>query len=275
MKLSHFTLGVLAALPLAFAGCDTGGDEDSGAAGSTGVNPTTSADTMSNDDATSNADDSGDPPPPPPPMGDCQAEREIPAGPVDCSGASGMIDGSVIIEEGGDDPSMLEGVVEVTGSIQINRSSVTDLDFMACVQTVGGEVTIFGNDSLTNVDGLHGITSIGTDFIFSENAAIVDFNGLPNLPQVGRNIIMKTNDSLQAITGFHSLVGVNENLTVQNNPSLIHVDGLGGLRVVGGTLAITANEQLCITSVNCVGDGIVMPAVPPDTWSTQANNEGC
>ena len=261
--------------PLALTGCPGDDSGDTGAVGSTGAEtPATTEDPVATGATSSDDETAGEETEAPAP-GNCQEEQEIPAAPVDCSGATGTLEGSAIIEDGGDDPSILDGIGTVTGSIQVNRAAVTDLNFMACVQSVGGEVTIFGNEQLTDVSGLHSLTEIGTDFIFSENSAVMEFNGLPLIQQVGNNVIMKNNDNLGRITGFHSLVGINGNLTIQSNPVLNNIDGLGGLRVVGGILAITANPELCISSVDCVGEGIVMPAVPPDSWSTQANNNEC
>jgi hypothetical protein len=64
-------------------------------------------------------------------------------------------------------------------------------------------------------------------------------------------------------------------LPASSNPALLDVNGLGGLRTVGNVLAIMANPSLCISSVSCVGLGITSPAVPPESWSTQANDSGC
>lgn len=255
------------AVPLVLAGCDNGATEETGANGSSTGEETTegSSTTTTGDDTTT----TGEPEPRP-----CEVDQVIPEEP-DCAGADAVIETSVIIEENGDDPSILEGVVRVEGSIQINRTDLENLDFMRCVQEVTGEVTIFGNESLTNVDGLWSLNAIGTDFIFSENTAITEFNGLPNLPSVVQNLIMKNNDSLQSVSGFHSLVGIEGNLTIQNNDALTHIDGFGGLRLVGGVLAITANGLLCQSSIVCVGEGITMPPVPPESWSTQGNNDEC
>lgn len=205
----------------------------------------------------------------------CTEPREVPPATVDCSGATGVITTTVIIEAGGDDPSILEGVRRVEGSIRINRLDTTNLDFMACVEEVTGDVTIFGNDQLTNLDGLSSLTQIGTDFVFSENNTITEFDGLPNVVSIPRNLIVKNNGLLRSLGGFHQLEEVGDNLLIQSNPALLDVDGLGGLRTVGGVLAITANSSLCISSVNCVGTGITDPAVPPEEWSAQANDFGC
>lgn len=253
-------------VPLVLASCDDGNGE-TGANGSSTGEPTpaeSSSSTTTGDDSTTEA----------PQVRPCEEEQVVPAEP-DCAGADGVIDTSVIIEDNGDDPSILEGVVRVEGSIRINRIDAQNLDFMQCVQEVTGDVTIFGNENLTNVDGLWSLTDIGTDFIFSENTAITDFNGLPNVTRIPQNLIMKNNDSLETVSGFHQLVGIEGNLTIQNNDALMGIDGLGGLRLVGGVLAITANGLLCDSSIICVGEGITMPPVPPESWSTQGNNDEC
>lgn len=273
--------------PLAMAGCpsdDTMADtETASASSSTTSDDTTGSSTAvadsSTGEPTTTGDETGEP-------FDCHADRPIPPAPVDCSGASMVIDGSVIIEEGGDDPSMLEGVVEVTGAIRINRTAVTDLNFMACVTTVGADVTIFGNEELTNIDGLWSLTSIGTDFVFSQNNAITDFNGLPNVEQLVDNLVMRENASMETITGFQSLKGINGslndmmqmqggNITIQENPVLQDINGLGEVLVVNGVFAVNNNPMLCQSSVACVGTGIVQPAVPPPTWTTVGNNDEC
>nr|MCH9680849.1 hypothetical protein [Deltaproteobacteria bacterium] len=80
---------------------------------------------------------------------------------------------------------------------------------------------------------------------------------------------------MEQISGFDSFVGLEGNITIRDNPVLTNIDGLKGLAVVNGVLAITANPMLCMTSVNCVGAGIVQPAVPPPEWSTIANDDDC
>lgn len=263
--------------------CDSGSENgetssDDATSSPTDGNPTsgnetgaaTSTATAGSDGADGASDDG-----PPPPSNGCNDPQEVPAAPVDCSGADGVIDTSVIIEPGQDDPSILMNVRRVEGSIRISRLDATDLSFMACVQEVTGDVTIFGNDQLTNVDGLWSLTSIGTDFVFSENDAITNFDGLPNLVTIPRNLVMKNNLGLQSVSGFHQLEEVGDNLLIQQNDVLGDVNGLGGLRTVGGVFGVTANPQLCISSVNCVGVGITDPATPPDSWSTQANDFGC
>ena len=276
--------------PLAVAGCPS---DDTG---QEGTETTTSDDTTSTSstgsstamvDSSSSESSGGDTLPP----SGCQVERPVPDPPAiaaDCSGATETYEGSIIIEEGGQDTiDLLEGVREVTGAIRINRMPFENLDFMACVTTVGRDVTIFGNEQLTNVDGLYNLTSV-EDFVFSQNNAIEDFDGLPLLEQIDGSVVIRENASLRTVTGFHSFVGLNGmgvdpgtgevtggNLTIQENPLLENIDGFGQIRVVNGRVQITNNPELCISSVICVVEGIVQPADPPDFWSTIGNKGSC
>lgn len=221
-----------------------------------------------------------------PALPSCLDPRPIPPSRFDCSGADGVLPISAILEAG-DDPSILEGVRRVEGSIHISRTELTNLDFMGCVEEVTGEVVIFGNDALTSVDGLWNLRAIGTDFVFSDNDALTDFDGLPNVTTLTGTIRIEDNDALETITGFHTLASVlgvvdeywdvlvGGDLWIHDNPALRSMDGLGGLMVLEGVFAVTHNPSLCMSSVDCVGSGIVEPDMPPSDWTTRANDDSC
>lgn len=192
----------------------------------------------------------------------------------DCTGATEVFEGNVLIESEAD-LAQLEGIREVTRSIVVNQTMLTNLDALGCIDTVGEDLQIFGNTALTNVDGLVNVTDIGGNFIFGENHAVVDFDGLQKLVAVRGSFSMTGNDGLQHISGFDALVGIEGDVTIRDNAVLLEIDGLKGLMIVGGVLAITANPMLCISSVNCVGAGIVQPPVVPPDWTTAANDESC
>jgi len=288
LKLWNSIMSGLLLVPLAVAGCPSDDTGEEGA-GTTEADDTTSSSSSSSSSTAAVDSSSGESSTTSEVIPNCQIERPLPDPPaVDCSGATMTYEGSVILEEGGqDDISLLEGVSTVTGAIRVNRMPFTDLDFMACVTTVGRDVTIFGNEELTNIDGLYNLTSV-EDIVFSQNNAIEDFNGLPLLEQIDGSVVIRENAALRTITGFHSFVGLNGmgidpdtmevaggNLTIQENPLLEDMDGFGQIRVVNGRVQVTNNPELCISSVMCVVEGIVQPAVPPDNWSTSGNKGSC
>lgn len=217
----------------------------------------------------------------------CEDPQVIPPPPVDCSGAAGVLSESVIIDADGGDPSILEGVVRVEGSIRISGTTLTNLDFMACVQEVTGDVTLYDNDLLTDVQGLWSLTTLGTDFVFSSNDAIETFDGLPNVEVLVNNLIMRENASLRRIDGFHQLeeiVGsgvdpdteqtIGGNITIQENPVLESVDGLIGLRVIKGVWAVTNNPMLCDSNV-AIAAQCIESAEPPACAQWGLCNAAC
>ena len=107
-----------------------------------------------------------------------------------------------LIIETEDDLAALDGIRVIQGELQINRTSFADLDFLGCIEEVGGEFTIFGNAELTDLSGLDRITRLGAGFIFSENAGPTDLDGLPALVEVGGSVVIQGNDNLAAISGM-------------------------------------------------------------------------
>lgn len=199
--------------------------------------------------------------------------------PTSCAGVDGVLRGSVSIGSGGDDPSVLEGIRRVEGSVVVEGTDLSDLDFMSCVEEIGGDLRLVDNDSLVSVAGLWSVSSLEGAFVLSGNDALEIFDGLPNLKAVGGvgqgDLILEDNTALVEITGFLSLVGVNRDFIIRRNPVLTHIAGLEGVRVIGAHLEILDNPSLCRCSILCMANGIVMPAVPPDDWVLEGNDESC
>jgi len=180
-----------------------------------------------------------------------------------------------IIIETEDDLAELDGVRAIQGELQINRTSFTNLDFLGCIEEVGGEFTIYGNAELTDLSGLDHLARLGAGFIFSENPGPTELDGLPALVEVGGSVVIQGNPNLTGIPGMTSLATIGGALNIRDNDVLEHIDGLRGLRTLGTQFAVTHNPSLCISSVNHVGAGITDPAEPRDDWSSRANDDSC
>ena len=265
MKLTNLTMTLLAAVPLVAAGCpgdDTSSNESSSGSTTDPMTSTSGATVVATGSGT--ADDTAG----------MESTGEEPWPEFECDGVDGVFDGNILIESAAD-LAMLDGISEVTRALVINDTDLTDLDALGCVTRVGEQLQIFGNDQLANVDGLVNITEIGGDFIFTENPMVTDFDGAQSLTRVTGSFSMNKNDGMVQVSGFDSLVGIETHITIRDNAVLTNIDGLKGLMLVGGRLAITANPMLCISSVDCVGAGITVPAVPGDDWTTQATDPSC
>lgn len=270
-------------------GTDLVGGSSTEGGETTAVEPSSSSGASSSSSGSSSSgalDESTTAEEPSPPS--CHDPRPIPPSRFDCSGVDGVVPTTVILEAD-DDPSVLAGVRRLEGSLFIDRTNVTDLDFMGCLEEVTGDVMIYGNDALTNVDGLWSLRSIGGNFVFGHNDALTDFDGLPNMEMMVGSVVIDGNASLEVVTGFHSLVGlvgetvnkygndetIGGSLSIRSNPALLDIDGLGRLVLLGGTFNVSHNPSLCMSSVDCVGSGIVEPETPPASWTTVGNDEGC
>lgn len=194
------------------------------------------------------------------------------SGELQCGDAT--LAGHVVIQ-GEDDLAQLEGIAVIEGELQLDRTSFTALDFLGCVEEVGGQLTIFGNTALVDLGGLDRLTDLQEGLVISENPALTELRGLDRLVEVGDSVVIRNNAALRAIDGLTGLTGIEASLIIRDNDVLEHIDGLRGLRRVGALFAVTHNPELCITSVNEVGEGIVDPATPREGWSTRANDEGC
>ncbi len=303
LKLANLTrvqsrvLTVFAAAAFLVSGCDSEGDEsgtsdtetatsESDTNNTTGANTTTDTDPSASgttedptedatDDSTTESEDESSGGPPPAGLG-CGE-------PPPCD--RGVFKGSIRIESA-DQIDDIAGYTSVDGFLEVFQSDLTCLDFLACIETVSGDMTIFGNDFLTDVSGTDAITALGTatadlpeedkrgTLVFSENSAIEDLNGFNALQQVQATLLIAENASMTSISGFESLVGARKDFQVRFNPALTDIagDGLRDILFIGGECIVTNNESLCISTVEGMCGDLEQG---PNGGSTVNNDEGC
>ena len=112
------------------------------------------------------------------------SQAEVDAFPADCD----RVLNELRVE--GSDITNLDGLANITsvgGQLWIqDNAALTNLDGLANITgSVGGELYIFNNAALTNLDGLANITSVGGDLFISSNAALINHDGLVNITSVG------------------------------------------------------------------------------------------
>jgi hypothetical protein len=186
------------------------------------------------------------------------------------------------------DMETIAGHTSLRGSLEVNASDFTCLDFLACLEDVGGDVTIYGNEYLNDLSGTDGIRNIGSVFcpqpgqpsctagslVVSNNSAMTDMNGFNALLQTTISLNITRNDAVEDVSGLTSLVAVQRELTIRDNPELKALSGMHDLQAVGGGFVVTQNPNLCITEVQAVG-GDLQQGPDLDASSTDANNFDC
>lgn len=206
--------------------------------------------------------------PPPPDLG-----STVPPPPLDPPGCTipptcdrGAYEGDIEIETA-EDAAAFAGFTEITGALLVVNSELECLDFLFCLESVGGDLVLFGNEQLTSVTGLDNVEVVGAWFenqtnevgsvIISENHALLDFDTLNRIEQTPVSLQIAENDQMVAISGFEAMIGTQEDIVIRFNPSLADVaeDGLREVLFIGGECIVTNNELLDPLIVEGICDG--------------------
>ncbi len=165
------------------------------------------------------------------------------------------------------------GYTEVTGDVYIytyNAPSITNLDFLAGLQRVGGNLTIYGLN-LSDLSGLSDLVEVGGTLRVgsSGNQSLVPtLNGLESLDTIGSELILENCPNLVDITGLSGLRSVGGYIDISNCDSLTSLGGLQNLSCEVTNLMIDYNDVLQdISSLSGVTVNGVNVAYNPDLTS--------
>src|SRR5690606_5858670 len=86
-----------------------------------------------------------------------------------------------------------------------NNLSLTSLNGLSNLTSVGGNLDIYDNLSLTNLDGLNNLTSVGGFLLIDYNSNLTNLDGLSNLTSVGADLLIVFNSSLTDISGLQNV----------------------------------------------------------------------
>ena len=177
---------------------------------------------------------------------------------------SGVYDGDLLVAESTDIDTLV-GIGSVTGNLQIymKGKEVEDLSFLACLQSVGGDIVISRNDNLVSTAGPTMLSSYGS-LMISRNPQLREVSGFGGSPkiadlwlydnpllenvqlagaeEIGLMRIGQCNGdkpwahhlALEALEGFSNLKGV-DTVFVEGNESLVSLGFLESIVENGGT----------------------------------------
>src|SRR5690606_3301741 len=100
-----------------------------------------------------------------------------------------------------------------------SNPSLTNLDGLSNLQTIGGVLGIVSNPLLTNLNGLSNLQSVG-DFLLEGNSSLINLDGVTNLQSVGNYLWIESNPSLTNLDGLISLQNIGNILIIRNNTNL-------------------------------------------------------
>jgi hypothetical protein len=169
----------------------------------------------------------------------------------------------------------IAGHTSMTGWLEIYETEAQCVEFLACLEDVGRDITVFGNAELESLSGLDGLRRVGSsgdgNVIVSDNDGLVTLDGLANLRAIPGSLNITKHQNLTSVTGLERLEAIGFDITIQQNPVLTDLSGLHDLQAVEGRFIVTQNPELCISEIELVGADL---AVGPNGGST-ASNKGC
>ena len=168
----------------------------------------------------------------------------------------------------------IAGYTSVTGWLEVFETEAQCVDFLACVEEVGHDVTIYGNPNLATLTGLDALESIGTfddgNIIIGSNHALEDFDGFNGLETIPGSLSIREHDALERVSGLQNLETIGIDITIQQNPVLAELPGLHELLRVLGRFIVTQNPELCISEIETVGADLTEG---PNGGSTASNKD--
>jgi len=118
------------------------------------------------------------------------------------------------------------------------------------------------NTTITNLDGLSEVTSIGGDLLISDNDSLVSVSGLGNLTSVGGTLALGRigywltnffgNPVLTNLTGFENVASIGGDLHILGNDEMASISGIGNVTSIGGSLWIASNNSLGICDIESI-----------------------
>jgi hypothetical protein len=140
------------------------------------------------------------------------------------------------------------------------------LNELICLTSVDGTLDIDNNNTLTNLDGLGALISVGEDLAIEYNDDLTSVQ-MPALTSVGEDLEIQWNQLLTDVS-IPALTSVTDYLRIFSNAVLTNVD-MSLLPVVGTGLVIAQNDALesldGLSAITSVSDELVVywnPTLP-------------
>lgn len=137
----------------------------------------------------------------------------------------------------------------VTGKLHIGSfTDIVNLDGLAALERVGGDLVIDYNESLSDIRGLTALAFIGGDLYIGHNWNLLALDGLSALTSIGGSLVLNGMQpymgQLQNIDGLSVLSSVGGDLIIEHNYYLQQIDGLRNLTRINGKLRLYQNSIL-------------------------------
>jgi hypothetical protein len=114
------------------------------------------------------------------------------------------------------------GRLAQVGGLTLNANGIKDLDGLAGISRVAGDVTVTDNANLTNLDDFGAIQGIDNTLRISRNNALTRLQGMTSLARVGDGLVVQDNASLPSCEVAwleRSIIDVRYTVLEDNGPT--------------------------------------------------------
>ena len=134
------------------------------------------------------------------------------------------------------------GCTEITNDLRITSSSITNLDALRSIRSVGQNLFIDGT-AAPNLDGLANLSYLAGALWIDDNPNLLNVDGLQQLSSLW-GLAIRRNTSLFNLNGLRNVITVQNYVAVLGNSALANLNGLSSLVSIGSFLEITDNSLL-------------------------------
>ncbi len=142
------------------------------------------------------------------------------------------------------DLTPLRSLLEVTGSVNIQNTQLTEMTGFGCLTSIGGDINVSGNLQLETLTAFDALASLLGEIVISGNDDLTRIPEFDALTTLSGDLIIDSNNELASINGFASLASIQGDLQIVSNAALTDFSGFAVLSSVQGELAILSNNSI-------------------------------
>lgn len=149
-------------------------------------------------------------------------------------------------------------------------TKLSNLSGLENLESVGGSLSIYLNDSLTNIEALGNLQFIGDDLIILRNYVLTSLTGLESIETVPGNLLIRGNSILENLAPLQGLYYIGGDLNVARNSALTDLTGLEGITQVPGDVTLFGSGLVNLTgldNLDSIGDHLRI-GDPDFFWNT-------
>ncbi|MCF2487102.1 T9SS type A sorting domain-containing protein [Dyadobacter sp. CY347] len=153
------------------------------------------------------------------------------------------------------------GCTQVLGPVTISGPDIVNLNGLAAIVTIAGDLTIQNNPLLTSLNGLGSLTDILPgdyigQLIIQNNPGLTNLTGLGALQNINHNFSVRQCDALTSLSGLTALETIGEGVSIDGCPLLKNLNGLEAITSLK-SMSIGSNAGLTslggLESLNFLG----------------------